>query len=72
MAGSETFRISSEQMVMPSWLVASIKVACSIAHKVVLRGAVAFLGPGLDLGPSGGDHGELGADEEGVDELAGR
>jgi hypothetical protein len=32
------------------------------------RGAVAFLGPGLDLGPSGGDHSEFGADEEGVDE----
>ena len=35
MAGSDTFRISSEQTVMPSWLVASIKVACSIAHRVV-------------------------------------
>ena len=35
MAGSETVRISSEQMVMPSWLVASMRVACSIAHRVV-------------------------------------
>ena len=30
-AGSETLRISSEQIVMPNWLVASIAVACSIA-----------------------------------------
>ena len=36
MAGSETFRITSEQTVMPSWLVASISVACSMAHSVVL------------------------------------
>ena len=35
MAGSETLRMSSEQMVMPSWLVASMSVACSIAHSVV-------------------------------------
>ena len=35
MAGSDTFRISSEQTVMPSWLVANISVACSIAHSVV-------------------------------------
>ncbi len=35
MAGSETFRITSEQTVMPSWLVASMSVACSIAHRVV-------------------------------------
>ena len=34
-AGSDTFRISSEQMVMPSWLVASMSVACSIAHSAV-------------------------------------
>ena len=30
-AGSDTFRISSEQMVMPSCEVASMRVACSIA-----------------------------------------
>ncbi|MCY1241840.1 hypothetical protein D9M72_547630 [compost metagenome] len=35
MAGSETFRITSEHTVMPSWLVASISVACSMAHSVV-------------------------------------
>ena len=34
-AGSDTFKINSEQMVMPSWLVASIKVACSIAYSEV-------------------------------------
>ena len=34
-AGSETFRMSSEQTVMPSWLVASMSVACSIAHRAV-------------------------------------
>ena len=34
-AGSETLRMSSEQMVMPSCEVASISVACSIAHSVV-------------------------------------
>ncbi len=35
MAGSDTFKINSEQMVMPSWLVASIKVACSMAYREV-------------------------------------
>src|SRR3712207_2997734 len=35
MAGSDTFRITNEQTVMPSWLVASIRVACSMAHSVV-------------------------------------
>ncbi len=35
MAGSDTFRISSEHTVMPSWVVASISVACSIAHSAV-------------------------------------
>ena len=30
-AGSETFRISSEQIVMPSCDVASMSVACSMA-----------------------------------------
>lgn len=30
-AGSETLRMRSEQTVMPSWLVASMPVACSIA-----------------------------------------
>ena len=35
-AGSETFRMSREQTVIPSWLVASMSVACSIAHSVVL------------------------------------
>jgi hypothetical protein len=34
-AGSDTLRISSEQTVMPSWLVASIRVACSIAKSAV-------------------------------------
>ena len=34
-AGSDTLRISSEQTVMPSWLVASMRVACSIAHSAV-------------------------------------
>ena len=35
MAGSETLRITSEHTVMPSWLVASISVACSMAQSVV-------------------------------------
>jgi hypothetical protein len=35
-AGSDTFRISSEQIVMPSWLIASMRVACSIAQRAVL------------------------------------
>ena len=34
-AGSETFKMTNEQTVMPSWLVASINVARSMAHKVV-------------------------------------
>ena len=34
-AGSDTLRMTSEQTVMPSWLVASISVACSIAQSVV-------------------------------------
>ena len=34
-AGSETFRISSEQIVMPSCEVASMSVACSIAYSAV-------------------------------------
>ena len=34
-AGSETFKISSEQIVMPSCEVASISVACSIAYRAV-------------------------------------
>ncbi len=34
-AGSDTLRISSEATVIPSWLVASIIVACSIAYSVV-------------------------------------
>ena len=37
--GLDTFRISSEQIVMPSWLVASISVACSMAHSAVFAGA---------------------------------
>src|SRR6478752_3847474 len=36
MAGSDTFRMTREQTVMPSWLVASMRVACSMAHSVVL------------------------------------
>ncbi len=35
MAGSDTLRMSSEQTVMPSWQVASMRVACSIAHSAV-------------------------------------
>ena len=35
MAGSDTLRISSEQTVMPSWHVASMSVACSIAQSAV-------------------------------------
>ena len=38
-AGSETFRISSEQIVMPSCDVASMSVACSIAYSAVLADA---------------------------------
>ena len=34
-AGSETFRISSEHTVMPSCEVASMSVACSIAYRAV-------------------------------------
>ena len=49
MAGSDTFRISSEQTVMPSWLVASIRVACSIAHSVVLAALLPASASGLDL-----------------------
>ena len=66
MAGSETVRISNEQMVMPSWLVASIRVACSMAHSVVLAALLPSRGSGLDLGPAGRDNCELGADEERV------
>src|SRR5689334_5410389 len=36
MAGSDTFRMSSEQTVMPSCVVASMSVACSIATSAVL------------------------------------
>ena len=36
--GSDTFRINREHTVMPSWLVASIRVACSIAHRAVFAG----------------------------------
>src|SRR6476661_4365995 len=35
MAGSDTFRMTREQTVMPSWLVASMRVACSMAQRVV-------------------------------------
>ncbi len=34
--GSATFRITSEQTVMPSWQVASMSVACSIAQSAVV------------------------------------
>ena len=45
-AGSETFRISSEQMVMPSWLVASMSVACSIAYSAVFAAREPFSASG--------------------------
>ena len=45
-AGSETFRISSEQIVMPSWLVASMSVACSIAYSAVFAARDPFSASG--------------------------
>ena len=46
MAGSETFRISSEQIVMPSWQVASMSVACSIAYSAVFAARDPFSASG--------------------------
>ena len=40
--GSETFRISSEQIVMPSCEVASISVACSMAYSAVFAARLPF------------------------------
>ena len=65
-AGSATFRISSEQTVMPSWAQASIRETCSIAHRVVLRTLGTGFRQRLDLAAAGGHDGELRADEEGV------